>query len=119
MFATIATYASPKLNQSPARGPAPSRAVAPAPVAPPSNERPRPAPMSSASVVALAPAAMSALIEAQEEMASSAPVLDRARSAAKIDHLISRLDGGDPPPPPTADAPYTVRRLQVARDRLL
>ena len=118
MFATVATYASPKVNQVPIREPAPSRAVAPTPVAPRSNDRPRPAPMSSASVVALAPAAMSALIEAQEQMAASATVLERERSAAKIDHLISRLDDGDPPPPPTADAPYTVRRLQAARDRL-
>lgn len=118
MFATLATYASPRLNQSASVGAPQTRAVAPTPPAPRSNERPRPAPMSSASVVALAPAAMSALIEAQEQMAGEATVLDREQSAAKIERLISRLDDGDPPPPP-ADASLTVRRLRAARDRLL
>jgi len=120
MFATFATYASPRLNQSPVQGAATSRAVAPASIAPRTNEQPpRPAPMSAASTVALAPAAMSALIEAQEHMAATATELDREHTAAKIDRLISRLDDGDPPPPPTADAPFTVRRLQAARARLL
>lgn len=96
-----------------------ARAVAPASLAPRANERPRPAPMSAASIVALAPAAMSALIEAQEHMAGDATEFDREHTAAKIDRLISRLGDGDPPPPPTAQAPFTVRRLQAARERLL
>ena len=119
MFATFATYASPRLNQSPTLGGSSLRAVAPTPVAPSASDRPRPAPMSAASTVALAPAAMSALIEAQEHMASDATQLDREQTAAKIDRLISRLGDGPPPPPPTADAPLTVRRLQAARERLL
>jgi hypothetical protein len=118
MFATIATYASPSLTQLPTLGSAPLCAVAPAPAAPTTNDRPRPAPMSAASTVALAPAAMSALIEAQERMASDTAELDREQTAAKIDRLISRLGEGDPPPPPT-DAPLTLRRLQAAREQLI
>ena len=119
MFATVATYASPSLNQSPVRGPAPTRAVAPTPAAPPTNDRPpAPTPIRSASTVALAPAAMSALIEAQEHMAASVSLLERVHTAQTIDRLISRLADGDPPPPPTADAPFMVRRLEAAREQL-
>jgi hypothetical protein len=103
------------LNQS-----APSRAVAPTPAAPVSNERPpQPAPVLSASAVALAPAAMSALIQAQEYMSGETPILARVHTAQEIDHLISRLDDGEPPPPPAKGAPLTVRRLQTARSQLL
>src|SRR5256885_337982 len=60
----------------------------------------RPAQHFSASTVALAPASMQALIEAQERMGSDTPMLVRIHTADKIDQLISRLDDGDPPPPP-------------------
>jgi hypothetical protein len=118
MFATFATYASPRLNQPPVLGAATARAIAPAPVAPQTNERPRPAPMSAANV-ALSTAAMAALIQAQEHMGSDATELDREHMADKIDRLISQLDDGDPPPPPTSDTAFTVRRLEAARERLL
>ena len=116
MIANLATYASPKLGHTGQAPAAPSRAVAAVPDSPrPKDPPPRPAPMSAASTVALAPAAMSALIEAQEHMASSASVLERVQTAEKIDRLISRLGEGDPPPPPVAGEPLTVRRLQTAR----
>lgn len=115
MIASVATYASPKVNQPP-----PSRAVAPAPAAPVANERPpQPSPQLNASVVALAPAAMTVLLQAQEDISSGAPVLTVVHTAQEIDHLIARLDDGDPPPPPIDGAPLTVRRLQTARERLL
>jgi hypothetical protein len=44
-----------------------------------------------ASVVALAPAAMSALIEAQEHMAGDPTSTDLDLTARKIDHLLARL----------------------------
>ena len=118
MIATIATYASPRLNQPTPVQAAPTRAVAPTPPAPVSNDRPpQPAPLRAASIVALAPAAMSALIEAQEHMGDTS-VLMRETTADKLDRLISRLDDGDPPPPPADGAPLTVRRLQTAREQL-
>jgi hypothetical protein len=117
MFATSATYASPKLNQSPVIGAVTVRAVAPTPTAPRSNARPpRSVPDSP---VAFAPAAMAALIEAQEQIGGQTPVLTREDTAQKIGLLISAIDDSEPPPPPTADAPLTVRRLQTAREQLL
>ena len=98
----------------------PARAVTPAPAAPTADERPQtpPAPVLSASAVALAPAAMGALIEAQERMAEEAAPLSRQTTARKIDQLIVRLDG-DPPPPATEGASFTVVRLQAARQALV
>ena len=114
MIASIAAHGSPKLVQS-----ASMRAVAPVSPAPVSNDRPPETPVwRSASTVALAPAAMSALIEAQEHM-SSGTEFDREKTAQKLDRLIARLDEDDPPPPPTAGAPFTLRRLQTARDLLV
>jgi hypothetical protein len=97
----------------------PARAVTPAPRAPTADDRPQPppAPVLAASSVALAPAAMGALIEAQAQMSQEASVLARQDTARKIDRLIEQLDG-DPPPPRSEGAPFTVRRLQVARQAL-
>ena len=96
----------------------PAWAVAPAPNAPSADERPQPpAPPLPASAVALAPAAMSALIEAQEQMAAQAASLARQTTARKIDQLITRLDGN--PPPARADGEsFTVVRLHAAREQL-
>jgi hypothetical protein len=119
LIATVATYGSPRLNQPTAVRTAPLRAVAPTPPVPLADQRPpQPAPL-NASIVALAPAAMTALIQAQEYMNASAPVLEVVHAAQEIDHLIARLDDGDPPPPPTDGASLTVRRLQTARQQLL
>ncbi len=57
---------------------------------------------------------MSALIEAQEHLSHGAAQLVRARTVAKIDHLISILaDGAD-----ALGAPFAVRELQTARQAL-
>lgn len=98
----------------------PVGAVAPAPVAPTAEDRPTPpiAPALTASAVALAPAAMDALIEAQAQMSADASLFARQHTARKIDQLINRLDG-DPPPPPAEGATFTVVRLQVAREVLV
>lgn len=115
MIASIAAHGSLKLGQS-----ATPRAVAPVAPAPVSRDRPpEPSIFHAASTVALAPAAMSALIEAQERMGSSGTEFDRQKTAQKLDRLISRLDEGDPPPPPTTGAPFTLRRLETARDLLV
>jgi hypothetical protein len=89
-------------------------------VASTTEDRPQPpvAPTLAASAVALAPAAMGALIEAQAQMSADAPVFIRQHTARKIDQLIDRLDG-DPPPPRAEGAPFTVVRLQVARQALV
>ena len=98
----------------------PARAVTPAPVSSTAEDRPQPpiAPALTASAVALAPAAMGALIEAQAQMSGDASVFARQHTARKIDQLIDRLDG-DPPPPPAEAATFTVVRLQVARQALV
>jgi hypothetical protein len=69
----------------------------------------------AASTVALAPVAMTALLEAQERLSQDAPPLVRQHTAQKIDDLIWRLNGAGP----TAGAPFPVRQLQTARDALL
>ena len=67
------------------------------------------------STVALAPVAMTALLEAQERLSQDAPPLVRQHTAQKIDDLIWRLNGAGA----TAGAPFPVRQLQTARDALL
>jgi hypothetical protein len=99
---------------------APSRPAAPAPE-PDGASQPAAAtgPVATAlraSGVALAPASMAALIEAQERLADRAPTLQWTNTAQKLDQLITRLADGDPPPP--ADSTFTVRRLAAARVRL-
>jgi hypothetical protein len=97
-----------------------ARAVNPAAVAPALRDRPQPAPgQHLPSTVALAPAAMSALVEAQARLAQDAPVLLRQDTAEKLDQLIARLEAasGSPAVAELA-APFTVRRLQAARDAL-
>ena len=73
-----------------------------------------------ASVVALAPAAMSALIEAQEHMAGDATPTDRSDTAQKIDHILTRLT--DAPPATPVRQPsvgdFSVQMLMAARQQL-
>jgi hypothetical protein len=97
-----------------------ARAVTPAAVAPVLRDRPQPSPSQHLpSTVALAPAAMSALVEAQERLAQNAPVLQRQDTAEKLDQLISRLEAAaGSATDAELDAPFTVRRLQAARAAL-
>jgi hypothetical protein len=96
----------------------PARVVTPAPVAPTADDRPPPpAPGMAASFVALAPAAMGALLEAQAQISADAAPIARQNTERKIEDLIARLDG-DPPPPPTNGAAFTVIRLQAAHAAL-
>jgi len=72
-----------------------------------------------ASVVAMAPAAMSALIEAQEHMARDATPTDRSLSARKIDHILTRLTDS-PPARPVTRSPgnVSVQMLMAVREQL-
>lgn len=115
MISQIASYGRPSLVAAAA-----VRAASPAPVAPSLEDRPQPAPgQHTPSTVALAPAAMSALVEAQARLAQDAPILLRQDTAQKLDALIARLEAASGS---AADAelaaPFTVRRLQAARDAL-
>ena len=65
-----------------------------------------------ASIVALAPAAMSALIEAQEHLANNAPAGDRSDTTQKIDHILRRFAAQG------AAAGFSVQMLRVARQQL-
>lgn len=84
------------------------------------NGQPVSSPKLAASQVALAPAAMSALIEAQEHMAGDATPSDRSDTAQKIDHILARLTD-TPPAQPVAQAvlgDFSLQMLVAAR-RLL
>lgn len=92
-----------------------ARAVAPIGRTPTPDERPDPPTARHVvSSVAFAPAAMSALIEAQENVSQDAPQLARARTEAKIDRLIAILADGAQP----LDGPLAVRQLSAARAAL-
>jgi hypothetical protein len=110
MIASIASLGRP----SPAQR-LMGRAVAPAADAPTLKDRPRqPAAQPNPRAVALAPAAMSALIEAQAQLNEHAPAPDRQDTAARIDRLIVGMAGTATP----AAASFDVRRLQQARSAL-
>ena len=85
----------------------------------PNARQPVATPLRSASSVALAPAAMAALIEAQEHLAHGAPARVCERTIEKIDHLISRVaEGRLNPAAPLAEGAATLRRLETARLQL-
>ena len=73
-----------------------------------------------ACVVALAPAAMSALIEAQEHMAGNATPTDRSLTAQKIDLILSRLTDTPAAQPVAqpAGGGFSVQMLMAAREQL-
>jgi hypothetical protein len=107
MVASVASFGSPTLTQGQT-----AHAVVPAPVAPVPNDTAQPhAAQHVVSAVAFAPAAMSALIEAQERLSHPAPVLARDDTVHVIDQLIYRLDAGAT----SEDMPFEVRRLHAAR----
>ena len=96
-----------------------ARAVSPASVAPTLRDRPpQAAPQHAVSPVALGPAAMTALIEAQERLAQNAPAPIRELSAQEIDRLIYRLDDASGAAGAPAAAPLAVRELESAREAL-
>ena len=115
MIASIASYASPTPVLSPM-----AQAVPPATNAPALGDPPRPrSPQHSTFTVALAPAAMAALIEAQVTLSNGAPAADRQTACAHIDRLIARLsDGRMLTPPPAGEQLATLRRLETARAQL-
>jgi hypothetical protein len=108
VVASVASFDSLNLVQA---RPASAGAVMPVPAAPISHDRPQPAPQHIVSAVALAPAAMSALIEAQATLSRPAPLLARDDTVHTIDQLIYRLDAGAT----SEDMPFEVRRLHAAR----
>lgn len=112
MINRIASYGRPGLIQA-----VTTRAVTPVAVAPVLRDRPPPPPAQhSASAVAFAPTAMTALIEAQERLAQNAPALVRRRTADEIDRLIARMEAGADVQ--LAQASLTVRQLRSVRDAL-
>lgn len=111
MVASVASFGSLNLIQG-----VMARAVAPAAAAPTSEDNARqPAAQLSIPLVAFAPAAMSALLEAQEHMTPGTPVLVRQNTAAEIGQLITELVDAPPPAGPSNDTPFTVRRLETVR----
>ena len=97
-----------------------TRAVSPAAETPRPADRPRqPAAIPlSASIVALAPAAMTALIDAQARLDHNPPQLVRARTVARLDRLIASLEDAPAARAINDAAPLPVRQLEHAREAL-
>lgn len=95
------------------------RAVTPAVAAPASGDRPRrqqtlAQPVSC--IVALAPAAMTALLDAQAHVDHDPAPIVRADTLAKLDRLIASLAGASSSAAVNDDAPMTVRELEETRE---
>ena len=71
-----------------------------------------------ACAAALAPAAMSALIQAQETVAHDASPAARVQTTRQIDQVLSQLDAASPPSPPSPGASFSVQMLLAARHQL-
>jgi hypothetical protein len=114
VVASVASFGSLSLVQG-----VMAHAVAPAADAPILKDRPQPsAAQHAAATVAFAPAAMHALLQAQEQMDRNAPVLARTPTVIAIDQLIVQMADGRVTAAPTPDAPLTLRRLETARLQL-
>ncbi|HZZ30372.1 MAG TPA: hypothetical protein VFE10_00130 [Phenylobacterium sp.] len=94
--------------------------MAPIPAAPTLKDRPRPSSFvqHSAAAVALAPAAMHALLLAQEQLDTHASVLARTPTVIAVDQLITQMADATAVAAPAADASLTLRRLEAARQQL-
>jgi hypothetical protein len=114
VVASVASFGSLSLMQGMM-----ARAVSPVVRGPTLDDRPQPptAQHTTASV-ALAPAAMHALLQAQEQMDRNAPVTARMPTVIAIDQLISQMTDLPPAAQPVSDAPMTLRRLETARQQL-
>jgi hypothetical protein len=97
-----------------------TRGVSPDAETPHPADRPRqPAAVPlSASMVALAPAAMTALIDAQARLDQNPPQLVRARTVARLDRLIASLEDAPAAQAANDAAPLPVRQLEHAREAL-
>lgn len=118
MVASGVTYGSLSLTQA-----AMTYAVSPSAGAPladdPSQEAQAQADAQAAQQLAaanvnLTPASMSALIQAQAALSSTAPALIRRHTAEALGQMIWNLDCA----PPLSPAPMAVRRLEAARSAL-
>ena len=114
MVASIASFSS--LNRIQGMM---ARAVSPAADAPTLRDQPQqPGAQHSASNAALAPVAMTALIEAQERLAQNAPALVRQHTAQKIDQLILQLADGTAPVASGYSVSFAVSQLHTAGNAL-
>lgn len=111
MVASVASYGN--LNLIQARTVSPG-VVMPSSALPISRDHSRPEAQHAVSAVALAPAAMAALIEAQEHESAGAAPLARLRTVHVLDKLIATLDGSEA----AMGSPVSTQRLEAARQRL-
>ena len=97
-----------------------TRAISPVAETPCAADRPRQqaAVPLSASIVALAPEAMTALIDAQARLDHDAPQLVRARTVARLDRLIASLEDAPAAQAANDAAPLPIRQLEHAREAL-
>ena len=72
----------------------------------------------AAAAAALAPAAMTALLSAQEHMAADSSTISRARTVREIDHVITRATGAPPIAITSAGADFSLAKLMTARQQL-
>lgn len=67
---------------------------------------------------ALAPAAMTALLSAQEHMTSDSSIISRTRAVHEIDHVIARATGAPAITVTSAGGDFSLARLMTARQQL-
>jgi hypothetical protein len=102
VIASVAPFARPTLIQGMM-----ARAVTPVAQAPSLQDQPPPAPIQHVvTPVALGPAAMTALMQAQEQLNASSPATVRTETAQTIGRLLYDFDDDedDAPPPPAGNA---------------
>ncbi|THD63525.1 hypothetical protein [Phenylobacterium sp.] len=99
-----------------------ARAVTPTAQAPSLQDQPPPAPVPHiATAVALGPAAMTALMQAQEQLSATSPATVRTETAQTLGRLLYDFDGDadDAPPPPAGTAaPLPVLQLKTTQQAL-
>ena len=71
-----------------------------------------------ACAAALGPAAMSALIQAQETVAHDGSPVARIQTTRQIDDVLAQLDPASPPRAPSPAASFSVQMLLAARRQL-
>ena len=116
MIASITTFIDLGLERPSTSRASASPAIMPEPLV--ESRARRQSPELATSAVALAPATMTALIQAQAEVAANQPASKRLSTARTLDHLISEWQDAAPKGP-AGVAPPALRRLEAARALLI
>ena len=115
----LAAIASISVQSIRATQPNPAHALAMTdPLAGTKTQRAEEARHAAATVAAVAPAAMNALLSAQEHMQTESSAISRARAVREIDHIIAQVTGAPALAVTTPGADFSLARLMTARQQL-